>query len=91
MRKIQKVAVVAAIVGSAGFLGSGTAFATGGPEVGVQQGNQCSTHDTSINILSNVSLLNGGILSGLLGNEGDQGETNQNIGSQLECGNAVGF
>jgi hypothetical protein len=90
MRKIRKAAAVAAMVGGIGFMGAGNAFA-GGPDIAIEQGNKCSTHDTSLNVLSNVSALNGGILSGLLGNEGNLGETNQNIGSQLACTNAVEF
>jgi hypothetical protein len=90
MGRIRKAAAVAVMVGGIGFMGAGTAFA-GGPDIGIKQGNKCSSHDTSLNVLSNLSLLNGGIASGLLGNEGDIGETNQNIGSQGSCSNEVEF
>ncbi|WP_406391139.1 hypothetical protein [Streptomyces sp. NBC_00887] len=87
MRKFQKAAVVVAMLGSIGFIGSGTAFAgDDGPGIDVTQTASCVQHDTSVNILSNVSALNG-LLSGLIGNEGDPGASDQNIGSKCAASN----
>ncbi|MFE9724130.1 hypothetical protein ACFYQ5_11195 [Streptomyces sp. NPDC005794] len=86
MRKLQKAAVVVAMLGSVGFIGSGTAFAGDDGGIDVTQSASCVQHDTSVNILSNVSALNG-LLSGLIGNAGDPGASDQNIGSQCAASN----
>ncbi|WP_406391137.1 hypothetical protein [Streptomyces sp. NBC_00887] len=88
MRKLQKAAVVVAMLGSVGFIGAGTAVAGGHgePDIEVKQSASCQQHDTSVNVLSNLSALNG-VLSGLIGNEGDPGRSDQNIGSQCAAGN----
>jgi hypothetical protein len=93
MRKLSKLAVVAAMVGSVGVLGAGTAFADapqggpmgGGPDISVDQKFNCKSHDLNLNVLGNLSLLNG-LGGGLLNGEGDNGETNQHVGSEMACG-----
>jgi hypothetical protein len=103
MRKLAKLAVVAAMIGGAGFAGTGVAFADspaqydapmgalmgGGPDIDVSQHVACKSHDTNIGVLSNLSVLNGSVLSGLLGQEGNNGESNQNQGSRMACGAAA--
>ncbi|MGP3982710.1 hypothetical protein [Streptomyces sp. KR80] len=87
MRKLQKVAVVAAMVGSAGFVGAGPAAAddvNNGPEFDVKQTVSCQGHDTNTGIISNIGVLNGNI-SGLFGNEGDTGNTTNKQGSTQAC------
>ncbi|MFD4035188.1 hypothetical protein ACFWVP_32915 [Streptomyces sp. NPDC058637] len=87
MRKLQKAAVVVAMLGSVGFIGSGTAFAGDeGPGIDVKQSSACESHDTSVNILNNVGVLNG-LLSGLIGNEGDPGAQDFKVGSTMDCSN----
>jgi hypothetical protein len=89
MRKLQKAAVVVAMIGAAGSLGAGTAFAgEGGPGIDVDQSVICKSHDLNLNVLSNIAALNG-VLSGLVNQEGNNGETNQNQGSQMRCGAAA--
>lgn len=96
MRKLSKVAVVAAMLGTAGFAGAGTAFADapyggptgGGPDIHVGQSVDCTSHDLNLGILSNLSLLNG--LGGNLANgEGNPGVTRQNQGSEMGCSPAA--
>ncbi|MGP3982711.1 hypothetical protein [Streptomyces sp. KR80] len=113
MRKLQKAAVVTAMVGSVGLFGSGTAVATmgGGPsvapsmgpapapapmsapapaaagigtDIGVEQKVKCKSHDTNVTILGNIGVLNA-ILGGLIGNEGDTGNTTSKQGSTQAC------
>ncbi len=99
MRKLSKVAVVAAMLGTAGFAGAGTAFAApadapygasmgGGSDISVSQNVKCKSHDLNVGILSNLSLLNG--LGGNLANgEGNPGLTRQNQGSEMGCSPSV--
>jgi hypothetical protein len=88
LRKIQKAAVVAAMLGSIGFVGAGTASA-GGSDLDVTQSNACKSHDLNISLLNNI-----GVLNGLLGNaasgEGNPGAQEFEQGSDLTCSNAVG-
>lgn len=89
MRKLQKAAVVVAMLGSVGFLGAGTAFAgDGGPDIAVGQANECKSHDLNINILGNVGLANG-VLGNLLGGEGDPGAQSTSLGSTVSCTNTA--
>ncbi|HET6635395.1 MAG TPA: hypothetical protein VFH77_10295 [Streptomyces sp.] len=91
MRKLSKAAVVAAMLGTAGFAGAGTAAADapfggpmGGPDISVDQTVDCTSHDLNVGILSNLSLLNG--LGGNLANgEGNPGLTQQHQGSEMGC------
>lgn len=86
MRKLQKAAVVAAMVGSMGFIGAGTAFAGGGPTIGVEQGNECRSHDVNISALNNIGLLNG-LLGNAAAGEGDAGAQTYEQGSDVTCTN----
>jgi hypothetical protein len=100
MRKLSKVAVVAAMLGTAGFAGAGTAFADapadapfggpmgGGPDISVSQNVKCVSHDLNVGVLSNLSILNG--LGGNLANgEGNPGLTQQHQGSEMGCSPSV--
>ncbi|UQA95033.1 hypothetical protein [Streptomyces halobius] len=98
MRKLRKAAVVAAVLGSVGFLGAGTAVADGhgghghkdGTRIGLSQGNHCRSHDINVNILGEVGLVNG-LLGGALGGEGSPGAQSTPMGSELGCNNAADF
>ncbi|MEW2626050.1 hypothetical protein [Streptomyces sp. NPDC048106] len=85
MRKIQKVAVLAAMLGSIGFAGAGTAFAGGGdPYVDVHQSTVCKSHDLNVDILGEVGILNG-VAGNVLGGEGNPGGQATGLGSSLGC------
>lgn len=86
MRKLQRAAVVATMVGSVGFFGVGTAVAGGGPDIEVNQKSTCKSHDLNISILSNIGILNGA-LGNLLNGEGDPGATESEQGSEQGCNN----
>lgn len=86
MRKLQRAAVVAAMVGSVGFFGVGTAVAGGGPDIDVNQKSSCKSHDLNISILSGIGVANG-LLGNLLGGEGDPGATGVEQGSEQGCSN----
>jgi hypothetical protein len=85
MRMIQKAAVVAAMLGSVGFIGAGTAAAHGdeGPDVDVNQSVTCKSHDLNLNLLNGLGHFS---LGGLLGNEGDNGTQDFKAGSANKCG-----
>lgn len=94
MRKLSKVAVVAAMLGTAGFTGAGTAVADapfggqGGPDFEVTQSTQCRSHDLNLAVLSNLGILNG--LGGNLANgEGSPGQTGLSQGSEMGCNNSA--
>lgn len=91
MRKIQKVALVAAMLGSLGFAGAGTAFAGehgddggygGGYEV--SQSTQCESHDLNVDILGEVGLLDG-LAGDLLNGKGNSGAQATSQGSTMGC------
>ena len=88
MRKIQKVAIVAAMLSSVGFIGTGTASANDGPDIGVSQANQCRSHDLNIDILGEVGVLNG-LAGNLLGGEGNPGAQSTQQGSSVSCANSA--
>ncbi|QHC23607.1 hypothetical protein [Streptomyces sp. GS7] len=97
MRKLQKAAVVAAVLGSFGFVGAGTAYAHGEKEGGrggtdfeVRQGSQCRSHDTNVDVLGEVGILNG-VLGNALGGEGSPGAQSTRMGSSMGCDNSVDF
>lgn len=97
MRKLRKVAVVAAVLSSVGLLGAGNAIADGhgghgkdGTKIGLSQGNHCRSHDVNVNILGEVGLVNG-LLGGALGGEGSPGAQSTPMGSELGCNNAADF
>jgi hypothetical protein len=83
------------MLGTAGFVGAGTAVADspfggpgGGPDFQVTQSTQCRSHDLNLSILSNLGLLNG--LGGNLANgEGNPGQTAMKQGSEMGCNNSA--
>ena len=89
MRKLQKAAVVVAMLGSVGFIGAGTAVANDGPgKIDVTQANECSSHDLNVDILGNVGLANG-VLGNLLLGEGNPGAQTTSVGSTVSCTNSA--
>ncbi|MBC3843233.1 hypothetical protein GXW82_32585 [Streptacidiphilus sp. 4-A2] len=90
MRKLQKVAVVVALLGSVGFAGSGTAFAGDGfgDQYQVQQSTSCKSHDMNIDVLGEVGALNG-LAGNLLGGEGNPGGQASKLGSTMGCSNSA--
>ncbi|WP_411128142.1 hypothetical protein [Streptomyces sp. x-19] len=90
MRKFYKAAVVAAAIGSVGFVGAGTANAggRGGDEFNVRQGSQCRSHDLNVDVLGEVGILNG-LLGNALGGEGSPGAQSSRVGSSIGCDNSA--
>ncbi|MFI9050570.1 hypothetical protein [Streptomyces sp. NPDC053427] len=78
MRKLRKVAVVAAVLGSVSFLGAGTANAAGGG------GGGCGAHVLDVNVLGEVGILNG-LLGNALNGEGAPGGQITGMGSSMGC------
>ncbi|KUL21306.1 hypothetical protein [Streptomyces regalis] len=74
MRKLQKAAVAAAILGSFSFIATGTAAAYDHGHGG------CKSHDQNIDILGEVGILNG-LLGNALNGEGNAGGQNTHLGS----------
>lgn len=102
MRKIQKAALVAAMLGSLGLIGAGTAAAsTSGSGSGhdgkkdknssikITQSSECKSHDVNLALLNNVGIANG-VLGNLLGGEGNPGAQYFDQGSTQDCSNEVG-
>ena len=94
MRKIQKAALVAAMLGSIGFVGAGTAAAQGGHggedfNLNIKQSSQCKSHDLNIALLNNIGLANG-VLGNVLGGEGNPGAQAFDQGSKMDCSNTAG-
>ncbi len=87
MRKIQKAALVAAMLGSVGFVGAGTAAAHGG-DVDVAQRSSCKSHDLNIAVLNNIGVLNG-LGGNIHGGEGNPGAQIFNQGSEQDCSNSA--
>ncbi|MYR43807.1 hypothetical protein [Streptomyces sp. SID5910] len=85
MRKIQKAAVVVAMLGSVGALGAGTAVAGEGASFDVKGGG-CSVSGDSNQLIGNVGVLNG-VVGGLLtfGNDGDHGTQDNEQGHKVDC------
>ncbi|MFG2136885.1 hypothetical protein [Streptomyces sp. NPDC048650] len=91
MRKLQKVAVVGAVLGSFASLGAGTAFAhgeAGAHDVDVTQGTSCRSHDMNIDVLGAVGALNG-TLGNALNGEGAPGAQPTQLGSKMGCNNSA--
>lgn len=89
MRKLRKLAVVAAMVGSVGFAGAGVAVAGGGgPDINVGQSANCKSHDLNASVLSNIGVLNG-LGGNLLNGEGNPGQTVLAQGSSQGCNNSA--
>src|SRR5438034_7473378 len=96
MRKLHKAAVVAATLGTIGFLGAGTAYASGhgggkGGGLGqldVKQNTQCRSHDLNVDVLGEVGILNG-LLGSALNGEGSPGAQSTHMGSSMGCNNSA--
>ncbi|MFF4606053.1 hypothetical protein ACFY12_25345 [Streptomyces sp. NPDC001339] len=90
MRKLHKAAVVAAVLGSVGILGGGTAHADGkGGGFAMQQGSSCKSHDINVDVLGEVGILNG-LAGNLLNGEGPAGAQSTKMGSAMGCNNMAG-
>jgi len=87
MRKIQKVALVAAMLGGLGLVGAGTAAAHGGTDI--SQYSACKSHDLNVAALNNIGVLNG-LAGNALGGEGNPGAQSFDQGSKADCSNNVG-
>ena len=89
MRKLQKAAVVAALLGTVGLVGSGTAVAwDGGDHYNVQQSTSCKSHDLNLDLLGEVGLLNG-LAGNALNGEGNPGGQATSLGSHMGCNNSA--
>ncbi|ANP55144.1 hypothetical protein J2Z21_003364 [Streptomyces griseochromogenes] len=87
MRKLQKFAVVgAAVLGTVGSLGVGTAFAhgEGSDDFDVTQGIECRSHDMNISVLGEIGAINGALGNALNG-EGNPGAQESHLGSDMGC------
>ena len=86
MRKLQKFAVVgAAVLGTVGSFGVGTAFAHGGEAgIDVDQAIECRSHDMNISVLGEVGAVNG-LLGNALNGEGNPGAQESHLGSEMGC------
>ncbi|MFK0296191.1 hypothetical protein ACIQU6_37745 [Streptomyces sp. NPDC090442] len=80
MRNLQKAAVVAAVLGSVGLLGTGTASAQPTERAGSNGGGRC--HDLNVDILGQVGLLNG-LLGNALNGEGSPGGQATDMGCRI--------
>ncbi|CAL9462721.1 hypothetical protein SUDANB176_02675 [Streptomyces sp. enrichment culture] len=88
MRKIQKAAVVVAMLGSMGALGAGTAAAGEGPDNEFTvSGGGCTVNGDSISVLSNVGIANGILGEGILtfGDEDVSGGQSLDQGHTVDC------
>ncbi|MGV9559895.1 hypothetical protein [Streptomyces sp. NPDC003401] len=86
MRKLHKVVLVSALLGSVGSLGGNTAFAQGEPghDIDVTQGIECRSHDMNIEVLGSVGALTG-LAGNLLNGEGNPGAQQSRLGSDMGC------
>jgi hypothetical protein len=90
MRKLQKVAIVGAVLGSVGSFGFGTAFAhddrghDGFDDFDVKQGIECRSHDMNIDVLGSIGAINGALGNALNG-EGNPGAQPTHLGSDMGC------
>ncbi|MFH0518841.1 hypothetical protein ACHBTE_16920 [Streptomyces sp. M41] len=80
MRKLQKAAVAAAILGSFSFIATGTATAQG---MRPMYDGGCKSHDQNIVLLNNIGLLNG-LAGNAINGEGNAGGQHNHVGSS--CG-----
>jgi len=89
MSKIRKVAVVAAMLGTIGFAGAGTAFAgEHGGDLAITQSATCKSHDLNVDVLGEVGILNG-LLGNALNGEGNPGGQATSLGSTQGCNNSA--
>ncbi|MFF1318129.1 MULTISPECIES: hypothetical protein [Streptomyces] len=78
MRKLQKAALAAAMVGSLSLIATGTASAQ--PSDGHHGHGGCKSHDMNIDILGQVGVLPG-LAGNLLNGEGNPGAMYNDVGS----------
>ncbi|MDF3142673.1 MULTISPECIES: hypothetical protein [unclassified Streptomyces] len=91
MHKLQKVALLGAVLGSVGSFGVGTAFAHGeggAHDLDITQGIECRSHDMNIDVLGSLGVLNGAVANALNG-EGSPGAQPSHLGSDMGCNSAV--
>ncbi|WP_274560826.1 hypothetical protein [Streptomyces spiramyceticus] len=81
MRKLQKAAVAAAMLGSFSFIAVGTATAQGADSM---RGGGCKSHDLNVDVLGQVGVLNG-VAGNLLNGEGNPGAQWNHVGSEMGC------
>ncbi|MDO0933484.1 hypothetical protein QQY66_17985 [Streptomyces sp. DG2A-72] len=81
MRKLQKAAVAAAMMGTFSCIATGTATAQSAPVM--YGGGGCKSHDLNVGLLGQVGLLNG-LLGNAINGEGNAGGQHQHVGSS--CG-----
>ncbi|KUN83342.1 hypothetical protein AQJ66_19085 [Streptomyces bungoensis] len=89
MRKLHKAVLVgAAVLGTVGSFGVGTAAAHGEPghDMEISQGVECRSHDMNIDVLGSVGALNG-VLGNALNGEGAPGAQPNHLGSHMGCNN----
>jgi len=89
MRKFYQAAAVAAMLGSLGLAGIGTAAASDhGSSYDVHQSTSCKSHDLNLDVLGEVGILNG-VLGNALGGEGNPGAQSSSLGSTMGCSNSA--
>ncbi|MET7457105.1 hypothetical protein ABZT03_35545 [Streptomyces sp. NPDC005574] len=89
MRKLHKVVVLGALLGSVGSLGANTASAHGEPghdtdSIDITQGVECRSHDMNIEVLGSIGALTG-LAGNLLNGEGAAGAQQSHLGSDMGC------
>ncbi|MFI6008088.1 hypothetical protein ACIBAG_04565 [Streptomyces sp. NPDC051243] len=87
MRKLHKVALVGAVLGSVAPFGVGTAVAhgeAGAHDLDISQGIECRSHDMNIDVLGSVGALNS-LLANALNGEGNPGAQSTHLGSDMGC------
>ncbi|MFF4254096.1 hypothetical protein ACFY1L_23110 [Streptomyces sp. NPDC001663] len=94
MHKLRNAAVLVAALSSVGLLSAGAAHAGGGKgddggRFSVLQSSNCRSHDTNVDVLGQVGILNG-LGGNLLNGEGNPGAQETSIGSSMGCSNSVG-
>ncbi|MEU6279034.1 hypothetical protein [Streptomyces sp. NPDC047028] len=91
MHKLRTTAVLLAAFGSLGLLGAGTAYAGQGgghgDEFQITQSSTCRSHDSNVDILGAVGILNG-LGGNLLNGEGNAGAQQSSLGSSMGCNNS---
>jgi hypothetical protein len=96
MHKLRKAAVLVAALGSLGMLAAGTAQAHdggrggrgSGDEFNIMQSSHCTSHDSNVDVLGQVGILNG-LGGNLLNGEGNAGAQSTSMGSSMGCGNSA--
>jgi hypothetical protein len=99
MHKLRKAAVLFAALGSVGLLTAGAAHADGGrggrgsgeggDRFNITQSSTCRSHDSNVDILGQVGILNG-LGGNLLNGEGNAGSQQTSMGSSMGCNNSFG-